>query len=265
MKGGNAIDLAYTRDSDDISRTSYDLDYSIEGGDFTENEKEIAKRIEDTLTQTYREHDFILLDYKFLNRPKSVNEDLSEFWGGYKVTFKVIGKKEFDEYNENLEKSRRSAIPLNSNHSNIFELEFSKFEFVQKQPIDVEGFKIYVYTPEMIVFEKVRAICQQLPEYKEVIRSFSPRARARDFYDIHLIMDMYNIDPSTAENIELIRNIFEAKRVPLSFIKGIKTNKTLHEDNWQSVIDTLPPAEELNEFDYYFDFVLTHFENLIFP
>jgi hypothetical protein len=40
-----------------------------------------------------------------------------------------------------------------------FEIEFSKFEFVaQKKLIDEEGYKIYVYTPEMIVFEKLQSL-----------------------------------------------------------------------------------------------------------
>jgi hypothetical protein len=117
----------------------------------------------------------------------------------------------------------------------------------------------------MIVFEKIRAICQQIPEYKDVIASFSPRARARDFYDIHLIMGMHEIDPSIKENIELIQHIFQAKKVPTSFIKQIRNNKNLHVDNWKSVIDTTSGYEDLENFDFYFDFVLQKFENITFP
>ena len=266
LKGGNAIDLAYKPKGVTISRTSYDLDYSIEDGDFSEDEITISKRIEATLTQTFLESDFVIIDYKFLNKPKKIREEVADFWGGYKVEFKVIAKNIFDENKGNIDKLRRGAVSVNPDNSPVFELEFSKFEHVgQKVAIEVDGYKIYVYTPEMIVFEKIRAICQQIPEYKKIITSFSPRARARDFYDIHLIMEMHEIDPSTKENVELIQHIFEAKKVPSSFIKEIRNNKTLHLDNWQSVKDTISPYEELNDFDYYFDFVLQNFENITFP
>lgn len=266
LKGGNAIDLAYKAKSDTISRTSYDLDYSIENGDFSEDEITISKRIEATLTQTFLESDFVIIDYKFLNKPKKICEEVADFWGGYKVEFKVIAKKTYDEDKGNIEKLRRGAVSVNPDNSPVFELEFSKFEHVgQKLAIDVDGYKIYVYTPEMIVFEKIRAICQQIPEYKEVIASFIPRARARDFYDIHLIMGMHEIDPSTKANIELIQHIFQAKKVPTSFIKQIRDNKNIHIDNWQSVKDTISPYEEVHDFNYYFDFVLQKFENITFP
>ena len=266
LKGGNAIDLAYSPYHDLISRTSYDLDYSIEDGDFNEAEIDISKRIERSLIQTYAENDYIILDYKFLSKPKVVLKEVADFWGGYKAEFKVIEKKVYDQHNGDIEKVRRTAIPLNPNSSPVFELEFSKFEYVgQKEKVDVDGFKVYVYTPEMIVFEKLRAICQQLPLYSEIIPSFSPRARARDFYDIHLIMELHNINPVTDENIKLIENIFHAKKVPLDFIKEIRNNKARHKDNWQDVKDTISPYEQLEGFDFYFNYVLEKFEKITFP
>ncbi|UAY55719.1 nucleotidyl transferase AbiEii/AbiGii toxin family protein [Arachidicoccus terrestris] len=266
LKGGNAIDLAYQPDSDIVSRTSYDLDYSIFDGDFAEEQQAISDRIEATLRQTFLENNFVVFDYKFLNKPKKISEELIDFWGGYKVEFKVIDKDSYDKNVGNKDKIRRASVPLNPNHSPVFELEFSKFEHVgKKSKIDVDGYKIYVYTPEMIAFEKLRAICQQLPDYRSVIPSFSPRARARDFYDIHLILDLFPINPNTDENKELIANIFEAKKVPLAFIKKIRNNKALHQDNWNSVKDTISQMEKLEDFDFYFNFVLNVFEAVTFP
>jgi predicted nucleotidyltransferase component of viral defense system len=266
LKGGNAIDLAYRSKRDTVSRASYDLDYSIDEGDFTGEIEEVSKRIENTLKQTFLEDGYSIIDYKFLNKPKNIQEELSEFWGGYKVEFKVISQKYFEEHKGNIDRQRRVSIPLNPNHSPVFELEFSKYEYVgQKRAINIDGFKIYVYTPEMIVFEKLRAICQQLPEYVAVIPSFNARPRARDFYDIHLIQEMHDIDPSTEENKRLIADIFRAKKVPLSFIKKIRENMYLHKDNWQSVQDTISAYENLQQFDYYFNFVLQKFEYITFP
>ena len=78
-------------------------------------------------------------------------------------------------------------------------------------------------------------------------------------------MGMHEIDPATKENMELIQQIFQAKKVPLSFIKQIRSNKNIHVDNWQSVKDTISPYEELQDFNYYFNFVLQKIENITFP
>lgn len=264
LKGGNAIDLAYNINS--TSRTSYDLDYSIEDGVFNEDEDKIAERIKNTLEQTFSENDFIVIDYKFLIKPKNINPDVADFWGGYKVEFKIIDKKTHDENFGNVESIRRRTIALNTNNSTVFELEFSKYEFVsQKKEVSVDGYKIYVYTPEMIVFEKVRAICQQIPEYGGIIPSFTPRARARDFYDIFYIMETHPISPGTKENIDLIENVFRAKKVPVHFIKKIRANKNIHLDDWKSVKDTVSAKESIQDFDFYFDFVLQEFEGITFP
>lgn len=266
LKGGNAIDLAYRPNNSTLSRTSFDLDYSIEDGDFNEDENIISNRIESALVQTFLENNFIIIDYKFFNKPKIVIEEIADFWGGYKVEFKVVDKTSYEKNKGNPEKIQRGAIAVSSKNSTVFELEFSKNEHVgQKKAIHIDGYKIYVYTPEMIVFEKIRAICQQMPGYKDVIPSFSPRARARDFYDIHLIMEMQKIIPNTNENLRLIENIFKAKKVPLSFIKEIKNSKVTHADNWKSVTDTISVHEEIVDFNYYFNFVVDHFDNLTFP
>jgi hypothetical protein len=217
------------------------------------------------LTQTYLESDYIIIDYKFLNKPKKILEEIADFWGGYKVEFKIVDKKTYDDNNGNIDKVRKGSIPVHPGSSPVFELEFSKFEHIgHKKAIVVDGYKIYVYTPEMIVFEKLRAICQQIPEYKKVVVSFTSRARARDFYDIYLTMEMHKIDPTTKENKGLIKNIFEAKKVPINFIKEIRNNKAMHTDNWQSVKDTISAYEKLEGFDYYFNFVARTFENITF-
>src|SRR6185312_9764774 len=131
---------------------------------------------------------------RFSRRPGQPNEKTADFWGGYLCTFRVIEKKKFDLLDGDGDKQQRNAIIVQPNTSQVFEMEFSKFEYIgDKREIKVDNFSLYVYTPEMIVFEKLRAICQQLPGYAAIIGSFKSRARARDFYDIHLIMEMHGI------------------------------------------------------------------------
>ncbi len=103
----------------------------------------------------------------------------------------------------------------------------------------------------MIVVEKLRAICQQMPDY--ALRS-SPSPRARDFYDIWRVMTATNLDLATPENIELARHIFAAKKVPLALLAKVNDQREFHRPDWPAVVDAV--AEALNDFDFYFDFVI---------
>ena len=94
-------------------------------------------------------------------------------------------------------------------------------------------------TPEMIILEKLRALCQSIPDYQQIVPSASTKGRARDFYDIWNLCNEFQIDISSAENTALIAEIFKAKRVPLDFLKLIAVYKDLQKENWLSVEDTL--------------------------
>lgn len=261
LKGGNALEILFN--SRTHSRASYDLDYSIVS-DFTDLEDSV-NRIHKSLSQTFLENDFVLIDFKFEKKPKISNLKTSDFWGGYRFTFKVLEKEKYDEFNGNIKLQIRNSIALFPNNSTNFDLEISKFEFIgQKEEVKVDGYKLYIYTPLMIAFEKLRAICQQLPQYKEIIPSFTPRARAKDFYDIYLIMSLSPFDPSLPEHKELLINIFQAKRVPISFIKEIKNNKDIHKDDWISVVDTVDSKADLKDFEFYFNFVVSTFDPINF-
>ena len=264
LKGGNAIDLAYNR-TGNISRTSYDLDYSIEGID--ENINTIKTEIKDSLEQTFKEHGYIINDYKFTSKPQEItNTELATFWGGHKITFKVITSNVYEQHSNDPKTIARRSIPLRQNNSNVFEIEISKFEYTgHKQQITVDNYKLYVYSREMIVFEKLRALCQQTPMYSTIVPSHSPRSRARDFYDIFYILVDYNIDMGSEENKTILKHVFEAKKVPLYYINELRNYKSIHADNWKSVTDTVSNTTKTEDFDFYFNFVLNKFENIIFP
>lgn len=264
LKGGNAIEFVYRPGTDGVSRASFDIDFSIEE-DFFELEA-VKERIYTTLFNTFQENEYYLFDYKFHEKPKVIREDIKDFWGGYYIEFKIISREEYNKLDRDIEAIRRNAIPLNNRNSPKFEIEISKYEYVdQRIQTSLEGYVIYVYSPEMVVFEKLRALCQQIPEYKTIIPSQKSRPRARDFYDIHLIMEDHKINPGNSENLELIKNIFLAKKVPLEFVKLLKDYKYIHVDDWQNVEATVSAKDELLEFDFYFKYVIDNFESLTFP
>ena len=111
----------------------------------------------------------------------------------------------------------------------------------------------------MIAIEKLRAICQQMPEYH--LRGYST-PRARDFYDIHSIVTAGNVNLGRAEpeSAELVRNIFAAKDVDLALLPKIKEHGEYHAQDWPSV--ELSVSEGLRPFDFYFNFVVAQTELL---
>jgi predicted nucleotidyltransferase component of viral defense system len=264
LKGGNAIDLAYNR-SGNTSRTSFDLDYSIEGDD--DDIEDLKTTIENVLSQTFIEKGYIINEFKFESKPHTIKDPIvASFWGGHKIGFKVIKESLHEKYKGDKKAISRNSIALKDNSSTVFDIEISKYEYTgHKQITDIDELKLYVYSREMIVFEKLRALCQQMPMYSSIVPDFSPRSRARDFYDIFYILDGYNIDMESEENKTILKHVFDAKKVPLDYIKELRNHKSIHADNWNSVTNTVSNTTKIEDFDFYFNFVLDKFENIIFP
>jgi predicted nucleotidyltransferase component of viral defense system len=247
LKGGNALDIIYGIGS----RSSLDIDLSIAQDfiDLKDTERRIFKSIKDRFDAA----GYVIFDDKFEAVPRKRKEDLSEVWGGYAIEFKMIDKANFEKHKDNLSKLQKNAIPVAPNHSPKFKIEISKFEFVEpKEEVELDDYTIYVYSLPMIVIEKLRAICQQMPEYH--LRGYAT-SRGRDFYDIHSTITAEKIDITSTENIELIKRIFEVKEVPLEFLNNIEQTREFHRENWQTVIERVTGGD-LKEFDFYFDFVV---------
>jgi hypothetical protein len=90
-----------------------------------------------------------------------------------------------------------------------------------------------------------------MPEY--ALKPY-PTPRARDFFDIHLIVSRTGVDLTSAENLELTRQIFAAKEVPLQLLENIGAFREFHRPDWESVRTST--KAQLKDFDYYFDFVV---------
>lgn len=259
LKGGNALNIAY----DISSRGSIDIDFSMEK-DFTEREKKgMTRKAKHLLNDEFSNHGLSVFDVEFVEKPKKINSEVKDFWGGYSLSFKIVKSDTFVILSDDIEKLRRNAIPIGKNNSTKFTVDISKYEFIgKKRPVDIEGATVFVYSPEMIALEKLRALCQQIPDYKIIIKYMTEKSRARDFYDIHNILTYFSIDFESKENIELAEEIFSAKKVPLNFISKLEKQRELHQGTWTSVVQTISQDEDLFEFDYYFNFVTETFRFL---
>jgi predicted nucleotidyltransferase component of viral defense system len=244
LKGGNAISLIYGL----TNRASLDLDFSIED-DFDDLD-DTQQRIFKALERRFDEGGFVVFDPKFSARPR--NTDARTLWGGYQFDFKLIAKSKAAALADDMDALRRHALITGPEQKRIFTIEFSKHEFCGgKVEKELDNYTIYVYTREMIVIEKLRAICQQMPAY-----TLNPgkSARARDFYDIHLLVTAEQIDLTSTENLTLLKDIFQAKDVAVDLLSGMKEHSEIHRLDWPAVRDTV--SGQLQEFDFYLDFAL---------
>ena len=145
-----------------------------------------------------------------------------------------------------------------------FSIDISKYEYVKgKELKELDGHKLYIYPPVLIVCEKLRAICQKMKEYRDNSGD-NDLPRARDFYDINIICEnLQKVDFKTSENRETLRQVFNAKDVDLNLLLKIKAKRTIHEDDFKSVIATDTKNNRRPEvFDYYFEYVLDLVDDL---
>lgn len=247
LKGGNALSIVHKLSS----RTSLDLDFSLED-DFADLERS-KERIFKTLKARFDSEGFVVFDEKLQVKPDlRGREDTKPWWGGYELGFKLISKDEYARWEQDLGKLRIRSLVTGPHEMRTFKVDFSKNEYTEgKIQKEIDHYTIYVYTPEMIVLEKLRAICQQMPEYPHKSKG---RPRARDFYDIHRVISALGIDLATQENKELLKHIFDAKEVPLALLGKVGETIEFHRPDWDAVTPSVDEA--VKEFDFYFGFVL---------
>ena len=127
LKGGNALNIIYKLNE----RSSIDIDVSIED-DFDKIELEKIKDIIlKSLSETFIRENLIVYDYTFEARPALLDEEYKNFWGGYRVEFKIIPKKIFDSFSSNLESIRRNSLNIGENNSTKFRIDISKCRIPQ--------------------------------------------------------------------------------------------------------------------------------------
>jgi len=251
LKGGNALSIALRLSN----RTSLDLDFSIEN-DF-EDLEEIRKRLLKALERRFLVAGFVVFDFKFGPRPSVAREGQDARWGGYSVSFKLMERVKYESL-EDVDARRRDSIVIGPGSQRTFNIDLSKYEYVAgKLELELDDYTIYVYSPSMIAIEKLRAICQQMPDYP---LQRNPSARARDFYDIRVIVSATGLRLDLPENMDLIRHIFAAKEVPLRLLGKIGDQKEFHRPDWESV--RASSRDEVGEFDDCFEFVVKQVDSM---
>jgi len=135
LKGGNAIDLVHKAPC----RASVDLDFSMDS-EFEEDLDAIKDRIEKALQITFRAEGFEVFDINFTIRPPEhiLSHEMAAFWGGYRVEFKIIESKKYEQFSGNLRDLQVHAFEVNLPLSTkkVFKIDISKYEYcIPKQSL----------------------------------------------------------------------------------------------------------------------------------
>lgn len=253
LKGGNAIEHAGV----EPVRRSIDVDFSIDGDLGELGELDVLRAFFETLlVDTFEAAGFHVFDVKLEEQPPNLKTDvLGDFWGGYQLRFKVIDAQTAEGLTE--DKQRRRALALGKAERKEFIVDMSSHEFCEgKQMKRIGDHNVYIYSGQMIVCEKIRAICQQMQEYRTIVMSESARPRARDFFDIHHITTSLDIDFASPAFADTLKRTFEVKRAPLRLLGQIGESREFHRENFESVRQTVLQTHVLEEFDYYVDFLV---------
>lgn len=238
LKGGSAI-----RIFDNLkSRLSIDIDFSID--EAIDDEDNFFNDMKSKISNRFHELEFETIDFKWIKKPKKRSKGKPDWWGGWAFEFKIVS---FSHRGKSLEAKRRNAlVPEGANSSKII-VEISEHEYCKNgRTKDINGVKILGYSRELIVLEKIRAICQQHPDYEYKIST----NRARDFYDIHELT--VDVDDDFAQRCSaFIENVFQAKGVPLDILRSLWEDDFIDRQRrgFDQVKDTVQGKVE--EFDFY--------------
>lgn len=249
LKGGNALEIVHGIGA----RSSLDVDYSIAGD--IPNPVDVGKRLERALSDRFDSESFVLFDFSFGPRPEA---STGTHQGGYRAEFKIIARDVYDKHKLSIESLRRNAHAVADDQKRIFKIDISKYEYVApKEQATLDEYTFYVYSPLMIAFEKLRAICQQM-DYPGA--RAHPTPRPRDFYDICAVVREKHLD--LVEHGEMLGPVFGAKSVPLGLLGKVRDTEDFHRASWDEVKNAVAAGKKLESFEFYFQFVLKEIERL---
>ena len=242
LKGGSAIRLF----DDQNARLSIDADFSIE--DVLIDTDPVFREMERYFAARFAPRGFDLIDFRANRKPKKVRQGFPQWWGGWACDFKLVDRK---HRNKTLETRRRNALIPEGSNSPKIQIDLSEHEYCGKRRTrTIHGTRIRAYSREMLVLEKLRAICQQHPEYpyRQLMKN-----RARDFYDIHgLTVEASDVFIPRCQRH--LKAVFDAKEVPLWILGTLWGDDAFVDEfrrGFNQVKDTV--RGRLDDFDVYLE------------
>lgn len=257
LKGGFAIGFAGV----EPVRYSHDLDFSMDIREEDDRSRDaLEARIAPLLSQRFREERYELIELRISDRPPiRADSTLAAFWAGFSVEFKLVTIADFQTWMGKPVALRKRAVVVRRGGGRKIEVDLSMGEHCEGKALQQIGATtVYVYTAQMIVAEKIRAICQQMDEYAEIVNRPGQRGeRGRDFFDIHHIATARKIDMASDAFWETLSAMLRAKRVPQRLLGEISSNRERHRSSFdQKVLATLDADVPVPDFDRCVDFLV---------
>ncbi len=238
LKGGSALRLF----DHQTSRVSIDADFSIESA--IDDADHFFNTMHLCVDSRFERLGFDVIDFKPKRKPATSPANRPDWWGGWACEFKLVGQMHRDKTHRT--KQRNALIPDGANSPKIT-IDISEHEYCgARRTRIVNGIKILGYSRELLVLEKLRAICQQHPDYEYRLS----KNRSRDFYDIfELTTDMD--DAFVNKCMHHLAKVFAAKEVPLGILKALWSEEFIDEQRrgFEQVKDTV--RGKVYEFDVY--------------
>jgi len=159
-----------------------------------------------------------VFDFSLVPKPSERSAGLPRHWGGYLAEFKLIDLKAFSAYRDKPDVLQRNALEVAPRSKRTFKIDISMHEYCEgKQAVCLGENTIYVYSVEMIVAEKLRALCQQMDVYPHGRGIFSTFTR------------LSNSAVLTVEVLRFTRcciRYFPPRRFPSSCFRALPTPPT---------------------------------------
>ena len=240
LKGGSALRIF----EDQKTRLSIDADFSLKAG--LENADHFFDAIHSCIETRFKKLGFDVIDMKPKRKPKKCPANRPEWWGGWACEFKLVDQK---HANKTIETRRRNALIPDGANSPKITIDISEHEYCGKHRTKtIDGIPILGYSRELLVLEKMRAICQQHPSYPFRLS----KNRSRDFYDIYMLTT--DMDEAFAEScVPHLGKVFAAKEVPLQLLESIWDEEFMDEQRrgFDQVRDTV--RGKVYDFDVYLE------------
>ncbi|MFT8666917.1 MAG: nucleotidyl transferase AbiEii/AbiGii toxin family protein [Liquorilactobacillus ghanensis] len=259
LKGGNALDFQGVTD-----RASQDIDFAITDG-VNFNREKYGPMIKKSLIDGFAAVGYEVINFKLDVRPQKKSKVIEQYnnendfkdivWEGYYIKFGIIQKEKYEFLIKNNVKNIGAQAETTWGNKKNIEIDLSKGEYTDpREEKELDGYTIYIYTPIMLVYEKMRASCQQLPQYT----LGSPKERARDLFDIYeIIIQTDNLYEQVLnpENIYILKKMFILKGVSFKLLTKLSSYKEeLAKDYKNNVLPQIRSDKNKQDFDFIFSF-----------
>jgi hypothetical protein len=264
LHGSSCVDIVYNLEN---ARIPNDIDLKVE---FLGSKHRIKKLLKQVLFRDLKDNGYIPYNLTVINRP-------------IRNYLKKILKKENNKFLI-AEFKLNPSDSLEYKHINKIRIEMMEEKVHADKEIIINGQNVKVLSPEVFVFDKIKALCKKTREFyldkpdqniftrilnklltdpKYFPEKFQTLfSRGNFFYDL-MIMDESLTHMNNGGNIDisLLKSVFKTQNVPLYLMTKIDSTYGNHVDNFFKKVKRHDNGD-IKDFDYYFEYTMRLLDRL---